>query len=230
MIIEVTGCSGAGKSTLVREIVRHARERNLPVTTAPEMVAWLPGHPTLQNLALDLRALCRRVRERGRDRAFLAFARQVIRREADGVTTGLNAYRGLLRALGVHAALARRPRTVVVDEGTINVAHNVLAHVRRAPRPEDVRRFVVLVPKPDLVVHVTAPLAVVLRRTATRPDPPLRHRSRADNERYVRHAHALFGALLADERLVPRTVPVFSEDDHRDQYSIHARAIVDRLL
>src|SRR5207302_10533852 len=72
-------------------------------------------------LALDLRGLRETVVAR-QHLEFLAFAKSVIRRDTDWRLTGLNAYRSVVRKLGVHAALSRRPRgqPVLVDEGTIH--------------------------------------------------------------------------------------------------------------
>jgi thymidylate kinase len=231
VIVEIAGCSGAGKSTLTREIVRACRARNVAVYTMPDLLLrHVPCRPTLQNLVLDL-AAWRRLAHRRRHRVFLAFARAVIRRESDGLVTALNAYRGVLRVLGVHDALADRPDAVLVDEGTVNLAHNVLAHVASPPRAADIARFVDLVPRPDAVVAVTAPLDVVLRRTRVRRDPPLRTRSLDDNLRYVRHAHALFTQLVDHELPSVTTLRVFRDDDEdREQYRRRADDIVAQLL
>ncbi len=230
MIVEVTGCSGAGKSTLVREIVRHCRERGVPLRTGVELaLGAAPAHPTLQNVALDVVG-CRRRRQY---RAFLDFAWRVIRRDSDGLLTALNAYRGVLRTLGLHAILARPGNgqtPIVVDEGPVNLAHNVLAHVVRPPRAEDVATFVTLAPRADLIVVVTAPLEIVLRRTLARPDPPLRHRSRADNARYICHAHALFERLIAHPALSERTLRISNDDNGWHDGNGGVRDLLARLV
>jgi len=189
----------------------------------------VPSHPTLQNLALDL-AACRR---RGGYRDFRSFAWTLIRRESDGLLTGLNAYRGVLRTLGLHAIVARpgNGRTpVVLDEGPVNLAHNVLAHVQRPPRAEDIATFVALAPRPDLIVAVTAPLEVVLRRTLARTDPPLRNRSRADNVRYVCHAHVLFERLIAHPTIGERTLKISGDDHGEHDWNGSVRDLVARFV
>ncbi len=173
VIVEIAGSSGSGKSTLLKEVLRECRERDVPAAAAEDfLMPWLSGvirrNPTLLNLALDLRSVSEAITLR-RHREFLAFAMAVIRRDTDRPATALSAYRGVFRKLSAHAALARKAshgRAVLVDEGTIHSAHYVLVHVNSAPRPRDIAAFCRLVPVPDLVIYVTAPLERVLDRTA----------------------------------------------------------------
>jgi len=237
MIVEIAGCSGSGKSTLLKEILRQCAARGLPVATAEDVA--LPGlpraihrHPTLQNVALDLRGLRETITLR-RDREFLAFAMSVIRRDTDRAFTALSACRGVLRKLGVRSVLAREANgwhAVLVDEGTIHSAHYVLAHVNNPPRPEDVEAFCRLVPLPDLVVHVAAPLGTVLARTFARSDPPLRRRSREEMERFIRHAYMMFDLLMSHDTLSRKTLRVQCDDDDLGAYRTFAKGIVDRIV
>ena len=237
MIVEIAGCSGSGKSTLLKEILRQCAERGLPVATAedvalPRLPRAIRRHPTLQNLALDLRGVGETITLR-RDRDFLAFAMSVIRRDTDRAVTALSACRGVLRKLGVHSVLAREAngwKAVLVDEGTIHSAHYVLVHVNSAPRPQDIAAFCRLVPMPELVVYVTAPLEKVLERTFARRDPPLRGRSREEMERFIRHAHTMFDQLMSDETLSRRTLKVQTNENDFGSYRCFARTIVDRIV
>ena len=236
MIVEITGCSGSGKSTLLKEILRQCAERGLPVATAedvalPRLPRAIRRHPTLQNLALDLRGVGETITLR-RDRDFLAFAMSVIRRDTDRAVTALSACRGVLRKLGVHSVLAREAngwKAVLVDEGTIHSAHYVLVHVNHPPRREDVEAFCRLVPMPDLVVHVVAPLETVLARTFARSDPPLRRRSKEEMERFIRHAYTMFDLLMSHETLSRKTLRVQCDDDDLGAYRTFAKGVVDRI-
>jgi thymidylate kinase len=235
MIVEFTGSSGVGKTTLISEVVRQCREREIPAFTVPEvllrsMPEMIVGHRTLQNLMLDTTSAFRRIADPAPYRAFLAFAHSVIRRETDRIFTGLNAYRGVLRALGVHAALSHHTkRIILVDEGTVHQAHNVLVHVARPARSEDIRTFGSLVPLPDLVVYLTAPLSVVLARTRGREHPPLWNRSRDDNGRFVQHGYAMFGELMSHEAFSPIIMRIHCDEDDRKQHRARAREVVERI-
>src|SRR5439155_368909 len=69
LIAEITGCSGSGKSTLLAEILRECAARGLRVATAedvllPRLGRLILRHPTLQNVALDLRGASEVIRGR----------------------------------------------------------------------------------------------------------------------------------------------------------------------
>ena len=231
MIVELTGCSAAGKSTLLAAILALGREHGLPlVTPADVLLTALPDalttHPTAQNLAFDLSATRRRRQLRARYGKFLDFARATIRRDSDHLLTGLNAYRGVVRCVGIYDALADLAddeRIVLVDEGTVHSAHNILAHVGRSAQKADINTFAQLAPLPDLLLSVTAPLETVLQRTATRADPPLRGRSPDATATFVRHAHAMFHTLTGCDRIARRTMRI--ENDGTGLPGDHARAL-----
>ncbi|HTD25364.1 MAG TPA: hypothetical protein VK649_00250, partial [Candidatus Elarobacter sp.] len=105
-----------------------------------------------------------------------------------------------------------------------------LVHVNSAPRPRDIAAFCRLVPVPDLVIYVTAPLERVLERTFARRDPPLRGRSREEMERFIRHAHTMFDQLMSDETLSGRTLKVHTDKNDLGSYRCFARTIVDRIV
>ena len=236
LIAEITGCSGSGKSTLLAEILRECAARGLRVATAedvllPRLGRLILRHPTLQNVALDLRGASEVIRGR-RPLEFLTFAWTVIRRDTDSFATGLRAYRAVLRKVGIHSLLAREATSrhaVFVDEGTIHSAHNILVHVEHPARREEIEAFCRLVPMPDLVIHVTAPLETVLARTFARRNPPLRGRSRDEMERFIRHGHSMFDQLMRHEALSRNTLRVHCDDDDFGSYRRFAREIVERL-
>src|SRR5207247_9509222 len=97
-------------------------------------------------------------------------------------------------------------------------------------RPQDTPPICRLVPIPDPVVSVTAPLEKVLARTFARRDPPLRGRSREEMERFIRHAHTMFDQLMSDETLSRRTLKVQTNENDFGSYRCFDRTIVDRIV
>ena len=237
MVVELAGCSGAGKSSLLPELIREFRAADVPAMAAPDLLLrWFPDpvvrQPTLQNLLFDCRSAWGRFAYPDGHAEFLGFARAALWRRKDPVTRRLNAYRGMLRALGIYEALYRSPAEpgiVFVDEGTVNSAHAILVDLTKPPRAEDIDRFCRLVPKPDLVLHVTAPLEVVLARTAARKDPPLPRRRRQQRTHFIRHAHAMFEQMSSHAAFSENTVRISCDDDAVDQYRIRARELAAEL-
>jgi hypothetical protein len=237
MIVELAGCSGAGKSSLLPELIRAFRAADVPAAAAPDaLLRGFPSpvvrQPTLQNVLLDFAGAWGRITHPGNHLDFTRFARAVLLRRSDPIARRLNAYRGMLRALGVYDALSRHsgePGIVFVDEGTVNSAHAVLVDVTQAPEAGDIDRFCRLVPKPDLLLHVSAPLEVVLARTAVRRDPPLPRRSRSHRERFIRHAHATFEQIVSHEAFSQNTVRICCDDNAVDQYRIRATELAAEL-
>src|SRR5947199_345510 len=136
------------------------------------------------------------------------------------------------RKAGIPSPLAPRGTSrhaVFVDEGTFHSAHNILVHVGHPARREEIEAFCRLVPMPDLVIHVTAPLETVLARTFARRNPPLRGRSRDEMERFIRHGHSMFDQLMRHEALSRHTLRVHCDDDDFGSYRRFAREIVERL-
>src|SRR5438552_12879809 len=119
---------------------------------------------------------------------------------------------------------------MLFDESNINSALNTMDHVQSPPRPEDIDAFCRLVPMPDLVVQVVAPLEVVLARTFARRDPPLRGRTREETERFIRHSYVLWDQLMMHELLSRRTVRVTCDGDSPGTCRVPAGELVDFLF
>jgi hypothetical protein len=75
--------------------------------------------------------------------------------------------------------------TVPSDEGTLLIAHLLFVHSLDDFDQADLERFADLVPPPDRIVSVRAPLEVLLRRALGRPDR--RREIARGNPREVEH-------------------------------------------
>jgi hypothetical protein len=181
VIVELIGCAGAGKTTLRRII----RERGIPgveVVAMPELVldrALLRGitHPTAVNLVQEAAVLPGFLRPSPSERAFIAFARRRLRR-CESTYDRLNGLRGIMRKVGMlRLATVRAPQKVVLsDEGTLLSAYNLFVMAGDALVPSEIDRFAGLVPLPDRVVYVKAPVETLVDRALSRPDTRRQHR------------------------------------------------------
>src|SRR5215212_4388640 len=131
MIIEFIGSTGAGKTTLLAEVRRRLAQK-AEVTSAFELVAAPLGlgrltHPTAQNLIQELAGLPFFLQSLGQHRAFVVFILKMIVRHGSFTFFTIHYLRSLERTIGVYELIRRREREriVLVDEGTIILAHNV---------------------------------------------------------------------------------------------------------
>ena len=222
MMVEFIGSTGAGKTTVAAAVQRRLAVRG-GTQTAPDLVASLVGlrplaRPFYRNLACDLVGLPFVLGSLGRQAAFLRFVLQVLARQPLTLQAA-NRVRSTLRKIGVYEIIQRYGggRIVLVDEGTILHAHNLFVYTSQEWSPEDLDRFARVVPMPDVVVYVTAPLALQIRRSLERSDPPREIRSRNPRlvELYVARASALFEALVGIPSIGERVVRVDNSGDQR---------------
>lgn len=220
MMVEFIGGTGAGKTTVAAAVQRRLASRGEAVT-APDLVASLVGLRPLsrslhRNLTCDLVGLPFVLGSLGRHAAFLRFVLQVLARQRPTLQAA-NRVRSTLRKIGVYEIIQRYGggRIVLVDEGTVLHAHNLFVYTSQECSSTDLDRFARVVPLPDVVVHVTAPLAVQIRRSLERSDPPREIRSRDPRlvELYVARASALFEALVGIPNVGERVVRVDNPGD-----------------
>lgn len=222
MIVEFIGPTGAGKTTLARALVRRGGASAVPVRMATDLLTDRPGrrwirNPHAINVLADVTALPSFVRALDRDRDFLRFAFDRLKRHAPSTFAELNYMRNMVRKLGMHEMTKRADpgTTFLVDEGTILTAYQLFVYSDAPFTQPDLERFGRLVPLPDLIVSVRAPIDVLLKRAMTRSD---RRRELTQNDedevqRWIVRAVELFDALAEIEPIRDRLVTVEIADD-----------------
>jgi thymidylate kinase len=237
LMVEFIGSTGSGKTTVAAAVQRRLAGLG-GVETAADLVARLVGLPPLakrfqRNLVCDLVGLPFVIGSLGRHGAFLRFTLRVLARQRPSLQAA-NRVRSTMRKIGVYEIIRRRGdgRIVLVDEGTVLHAHNLFVYTRRGYAAEDLERFASVVPLPDLIVHVRAPLGTSIRRSLARPDPPreIRSRDRALVELYVRRARAMFEALVEIPRIRGRVVVVDNPDEQAGVGGPEVAAVVESIL
>ena len=216
MIVEFIGCTGAGKTTLISK-VRDRLAQTTHVTTSFELVAAPLGlgdvtHPTARNLIQEFIGLPFFVTALPRHQAFVNLALRMLARQANFSIFTVNNLRSLERKLGVYEFIRRygHERIVMVDEGTVLSAHNVFVYTGAFYAAEEIAQFAALMPLPDVIVYIRAPIDSLITRTLQRTDPPreLRSRDRALIERYVNRAVTMFDQLVEAEEIRDRVLIV----------------------
>jgi len=221
MIVELIGSSGAGKTTLIGLLRRRGGSVG-PIVSADDLIMDRPGrrwitNPKAVNLVADVTVLPSFLRGPDRDREFVRFAFDRLKRHAPTRFARYNYLREIVRNVGKHE-MARRAgakATVLVDEGAVLTAYHLFVYSDASFDQSDLDRFAELVPLPDLIVYVTAPLSVLVDRAIRRPDRrrELATADHAEIERWIARAGGVFDGLVASPALRHRTLVVGNADD-----------------
>jgi thymidylate kinase len=225
MIVEFAGCTGAGKTTLAREVHRRLAKHG-PVTTSYELAAGPVGlgqatNPTLRNLVQDLVGLPFFLGGLVRHRAFVGYALKALGRQSSSLFLTANYVRSIARKIGMYEIGRRSPqdRIILVDEGTVLSAHLLFVFGRHEPSQEEIEAFASLVPLPDLVICVEAPLECLVQRSLQRSDAPreMKAKDEPEVEAYLKCAAGLFDRLTRTgpirDRVLVASNPTAAEDE-----------------
>ena len=237
MLIEFTGCTGSGKTTISDRVIQKLSCMGVKTIAVHPQRFYVLGmrlkNETLQNIVRDLVALPVLMLTLNRHRPFLRFAIRVLRRNADSFLIGLNLFRSVIRKIGTYELMKRRSgndEVVILDEGTVHSAHNLLVHLTSPCSTEEVRQLAMLVPLPDIIVCVKAPKSVLLERTFVRKDRPRRSLSELQLQTFVYRAYDLFEQLPNAERIRDLVLAVEYPEDSTAAADALRDQIVDHIL
>jgi len=230
MRIEFVGCSGAGKTTLIERLTADLRRSGRPARCSTTWLAELLHTSWIRSISL--RNLCHTVclapwllEAIPRIWPFFAFGLGYIIRNGDSSLSIAQRTIAFVRQCATDAFLTcldRHGEVILIDEGLVSAAQNVLVHIKRPPSGEAIRAYAQLVPQPDLVIHIDPPLTSALRRCRSRPDPPMRFLPMPAKLRFVRLAHRAFRSMAnywAPDSWV--TVAYVSEDHEELEKCYH---------
>jgi thymidylate kinase len=101
-----------------------------------------------------------------------------------------------------------------VDEGPLLLAHNVFVYSGAHYTCEEIARFAGLVPLPDIIIYIKAPMDILVQRSLQRTDPPREMRSgnRELIEKHINRAVKMFDQLIAAENIQDRLLVVENPD------------------
>ena len=236
MIVEFVGCDGAGKTTLSRML----RKRGIPgshVVRMPDLLLdrasfrWITQR-TAVNVVQDIGGFPYFVGSFRRHREYVAFARRMLARHEPSTFDRLNSMRGIVRRVGMFELASRRAaeRIVLSDEGTVLSAYH-LALRGLAFDASELEEFVRLVPRPDMIVYVKAPVASLVRRAASRPVTRRQHAGMDHEqiEQTIRRTANVFDLVAEAPPLRDRVVVVENDDSDPVQRRRLVEEIARRL-
>jgi thymidylate kinase len=216
LVVEFIGVTGVGKSTLIAAVLQALTAQGLRAGLAEDVIlarygVVCPGLPKVQSAlvsALSLRPFCRYFFTRnGSHLSRMAF--DSILRGMSNLWVGANLLRNFMKRIGAHFLLenlrdeVRDFDVVIWDEGAVHAAHNLFVHHGTEPRTAEIEEFGRVVPKPDVLVWVTAPTAqsakVLLQRGHSRVGATML----AANT-FAAHAQTTFETLACVDELKER--------------------------
>ena len=219
MIVEFIGSTGAGKTTLIRAVrCRLAETRR--VTTSTDLATSLLGfkdvtNPTLQNLEQELISFPFLIGTLHKYHGYLSHSIKLFWRNSGFSIQTIHNLRSLERKVGMSeiTKMLGKEQVILVDEGPILALH-MFVSARNTYSPEEIARFIELVPLPDLIVYIRASSEILIERTKRRPDPPreVELQNPARMERYLARAVCMFDELAQSERIRDRLLIVESLD------------------
>jgi len=188
---------------------------------------------TVENIVQEIIGLPFLVLAARRYRDFLGYVMKLFDQKGHGGLERINNLRSLERKVGINEIVRRYGgnRYVLIDEGPLLVTH-MFAFGAEALTHEEIEKFANLVPLPDLVVYVRAPVDVIVGRTTRRADAPrqLKSKDGQSTERCVESAAAMFDELVKAESIRCRLLTVESTDVAEPAYQTMVDDISNYIL
>lgn len=253
MIVEMLGAPGAGKTTMVAAVEEGCRAAGRTPFTIERAARCFAARTLLGRLAA--RVLPHRFERRAQWAVFrLASGWHTLRfavahhgltryllasqrgRPAAADAKGRRVVYWYLRTMGSYGFLrskAAPDEVIVIDEGFVHRAVQLHASAVESPTASQIAGYVAVLPRPALLVHVDASPATCWRRVQARGAwARLSHRSSAEIERFVEHAHEAVTLLRAElDRQGWPVLEVDNDDeDPGEAATVLARALTPLLL
>ena len=237
MIVEFIGSTGAGKTSLISKIHQQLSQTKV-VTTPFDLIATPLGlssinHPTAQNLIQELIGFPFFIGSLSRHGKFLSHTIEIFSRNTKFSIHRINNFRSLERKIGMYELTQRYDtgKIILVDEGPILAAH-MFVFTGSIVTSAEIAAFANLLPLPDLVVYIKAPVEVLVKRALQRPDPPreMGEKDPVMTEKYVRDATTVFDQLMEAERIKSRLLVVDNPDLTTEEHEKLAADVTAAIL
>jgi thymidylate kinase len=219
IIVELTGIPGAGKTTLATTLVTALENQGLEVLDPETLILTNYKIPKVGNKAprtilvdLLLSKWAMSAMQDSEIRQMMFLGIQKIWTSPNSKLISLNLIRNFVKKIGIDYFIRqyKRPgskRVVIWDEGIIHSHQLVFVHTHSTPDKKCLKQFFNLMPTPDLIVGLRAPLsdaqAALTQRGSSWKLPGGQTRigkTPAEIEQYLEHANQAFTSLVEHPR------------------------------
>ena len=235
MIVEFIGCSGSGKTTINKISFETLIKEGFPVHTSFEVilgriVTQNIHSERLLNILIDIVSFPFFLMGLKRCWHFFIFALNSITAKKDRAITKILLVRSVVRSIGVYSMLNReknRYQTIIVDEGTLHSAYQILMVGIDMPSLNEIEKFCELAPLPDHIIYIKAPIPDIIERTLKRKDKSRRIRKMDKDEvlKFTVNASSMFEQMAKACSLEERCLQIdnISISESVDKCTINIR-------
>ncbi len=212
MLVEFIGSTGSGKSTLSKSVMENLSGL-IQTSLSEELTRKFINvngikYQSLNNLINDIVGFPFFVRNLKRHANFTLFALTSLTYYIKMKFSTVNRFRAVVRKLGNYELYRRidKRKIVLIDEGTIHTAHYMFVYSGKEIRFQDIERFAQLVPLPDAIIYIKAPVEILLTRTLKRNDCSRIIKSKSDEiiEAYLGRSLFVFDRLVESQKIEER--------------------------
>jgi len=203
MQIELIGCTSSGKSTLAEAVLNHAQHHGVTLLHGDDVLLKSVKAHKIQNrkarvLLVHLIAFVTVILAYPQYHQFFRFCNQVLKQTGIPFRQRIKQLRRLIKQTGRYGSISRlrnENEIVLVDEGTVHIAHNIFVHEDAESDWDQIPEFANLVPLPEMVVSLETPREEILERTLQRGHGRISQDNPKATARFVDRALTTFDLL-----------------------------------
>jgi len=217
MLIEIIGCTGAGKSTLIRRILQNCHKQGIDISRGDDLVLkkfrlhWIKSQLPRAFMLNVLALFACLITWRNNHKFYLFVTRLFLKLPIASVEK-IGLIRNVLKKIGIYEIIRSRGtdrRIILLDEGTLHIAHNLFVCDSVQVKMEYLERFVKMIPFPDVIVYLRQPESILIERTMKRGHKRIPVRSYGNVVHFIKQAVATFDKLVQYPEVESRLLLVY---------------------
>lgn len=202
--IEIFGCTGAGKTTFAKTATECLNKPDSPLLLSDQYLLqktkcnWI-RNKHLQTIILDSYLLFIFLTAIYSHRNFVKFSLQCILKQHIPIVEKVNIIRNVFKRIGAYETIRRSvssDQTVLVDGGTIQIAHHLFVHVSTPVCKDSLSRFMTHVPLPEAAIYFSDDVSNLVHRTIERGHKRIPCQSPEHTNTFIYNAVQAFDEII----------------------------------